>query len=288
MKKMLAALCLFTSTLAMAQPQVPIGENDTVTYRVQKDSFYLIKEKNGSETWGLTVEGVPTGSKYPTQHANYTMPARACGSSGPIEVLRMDDYGAEVMSRHQTTVGGEDLQGTMAALICDWGGQVKANPDMNKNSIQSLTTYASFAKDPLWTPDAPITDGGSQATVAVLTESLKFEEIYVSVIGKIRYPVKTTEYIKFYIDKDYCREGKGILEVKSLRAAPRKEQSFDLKSPPMDIEGREFFKIATTMCEYTMKNNTFRKRIRIEDYTKPVDNGPTVLEQMYGSGSKKK
>jgi hypothetical protein len=272
--KFIIALLLLCSTAAMAQPQVNIGEDSKGTYRLKKDSFVIYKEKDG-EYIGLTTEMVLKGSTTPAGWANYKMLSKDCKGEVSFKVLRVNDYNSEVISTHQVKFNEQNIPSTMATLICGYNEDVKANPEINKDSIQNIEKMASHAPDKDWSAEMPLDEN----TIATLKNSIKFETIYVSMIMRLRYPAKTTDYYKLYIDKDFCKEQKGNFEMKTLAALEMQDIEFDLNKEPKEPKALIFHKIAKEMCAYTIKNNVFRKRIVIEDYNKPVESKGTMFDR---------
>lgn len=272
--KFLAALLIFCSTAVFAQPQVTVGADSKANFVIKKDSFVIYKEKQG-EYVGLTAYVILKGQTAPAGYANYKMLRKDCSSEESFNVLRVNDYDTEVISTHKIKFNENNIQSAMAATICNYAEEVEANPDINKNSIQNIERYAQYAPDNEWSAPMPL----GENSMATLTNSIKFENVYVSMILRLRYPAKTTEYFKIYIDKDFCREQKGHFEMKTISAIEMEDIDFNLNNPPKETKALHFHKIAKEMCAYTMKNHTFRKRIVIEDYNKPIESSGTMFDR---------
>lgn len=266
--KIIATLLLFCSTFAMAQPQVNFGSDDKGTYRIKRDSFATYKE-NGQEYVGLTTDFLLNGSTDVAQHVNFKMLSKDCGSKETFDVLRINDDNTKVLETTKTKlVNNGGITSVMAALICDYVKQVKLDPQINENSLQNIKIGVYKANENQWSADMPITNG----RMATLNSSMKFENVFVSIVIRVKTPKPSTEYYKLYIDKDDCRDNKkGEFLMKNLDMLEMEDIPFDLNTPPTDKQLLQFHRIAKNMCEYTMKNNVFKKRIILEDYNKPSE-----------------
>ena len=274
--KIFPIIFLLFSSIAFAQPQVKIGEDEKGIIRLKKDSFATYQEKEGKYI-SLTIEGVPNNTKKAAGQGHYKMLEKDCDNQGKFNVYRINDYDTEIISTHITKLNENNLHSVVASLMCDYNEAVKTNPEINKNSIQNLLRYAQFAPDNEWS--IPMKMGEDK--LLTLTDSIKFEEIYVSMIAKLQYPAKTTTYFKIYIDRDDCKAKKGIFKMKTLdnESLEVEDILFNLNIPPKNNKDLHFHNIAKTMCEYTMNNFQFKKRIDLSELNKPIETTGTMFDR---------
>lgn len=274
--KIFPLIFLLFSSIAFAQPQVNIGEDEKGIIRLKKDSFATYQEKEGKYI-SLTIEGVPKNSTKAAGQGHYKMLEKDCDNQSKFNVYRINDYDTEIISTHIVKLNENNVESVVASLMCDYNQAVKTNPEINKNSIQNLLRYAQFAPDNEWS--IPMKMGENK--FLTLTDSIKFEEIYVSMIAKLQYPAKTTDYLKIYIDRESCKDKKGIFKMKTLdnESLEVEDIPFNLNETPKDSKFIHFHNVAKTMCEYTMKNFKFKKRINLSEFNKPVETNGTMFDR---------
>lgn len=261
MKKLiLLGLLTCLTFFVHAQDSFLIGESQkTGKFYLKKNSFTKTIE-NDKVFIGATItvkkKNEVEGEDEQSEDFMFKMNIKNCSNKNGDLIQIDSNY--KVVDTVPISIQGEieklSLTSTFAYVICATHTNFEKNPSLYENTLQTIKDKIiqekSYEWKKLW----------SEKTMSYLPKYIKFEGQYVTVPILIKENDDT--YYKAFINKEFCRDEAGFMELHTLNGEELKGAPFDLNKN-MKESAPYIQELAIEMCKYTMANHKFRKKIVI-------------------------